>query len=100
MNPTAHVYSQLPGGPQYPAGGKDAALLPVPTEVADLGFGLAYVVWLQAQGIGHLMLNRLARPLHVERQAALQQVRRQMAQHQVCVRDRRFGQRHLRRHQA
>ncbi len=37
MNPTAHVYSQLPGGPQYPAGGKDAALLPVPTEVAELG---------------------------------------------------------------
>ena len=39
MNPTAHVYSQLPGGPQYPAGGKNAAPLPVPTNVQDLGAG-------------------------------------------------------------
>jgi hypothetical protein len=37
LDPSAHVYSQLPGGPQYPAGGKDAALLPVPTDVSDLG---------------------------------------------------------------
>jgi hypothetical protein len=39
FNPTAHVYSQLPGGPQYPSGGRKAGLLPVPDEVTDLGAG-------------------------------------------------------------
>jgi len=37
FNPTAHVYSLLPGGPQYPAAGESAPLLPVPTDVTDLG---------------------------------------------------------------
>lgn len=37
MNPTAHVYSQLPGGPQYPSAGPDAPQLPMPVEVIDLG---------------------------------------------------------------
>lgn len=37
FNPTAHVYSQLPGGPQYPASGRKAGLLPVPDELVDLG---------------------------------------------------------------
>ncbi|MBX3357707.1 MAG: hypothetical protein KF745_04690 [Phycisphaeraceae bacterium] len=37
MNPTAHFYSQLPGGPRYPEHGLNAGLLPVPVEVTDLG---------------------------------------------------------------
>jgi hypothetical protein len=37
FNPTAHVYSQMPGGPQYPSGGRKAGLLPVPDDVTDLG---------------------------------------------------------------
>lgn len=39
FNPTAHVYSMLPGGPQYPEGGELAPLLPVPSDVSDLGAG-------------------------------------------------------------
>lgn len=39
FNPTAHVYSQLPGGPTYPGSGRLAGLLPVPGEVVDLGAG-------------------------------------------------------------
>lgn len=38
-DPHVCVYSQLPGGPQYPTAGPDAAILPVPTEVVDLGSG-------------------------------------------------------------
>ncbi len=39
FGPTAHVYSQLPGGPQYPASGPRIGLLPVGGEVIDLGAG-------------------------------------------------------------
>lgn len=39
FNPTAHVYSQLPGGPKYPDSGRLAGLLPVPGDVVDLGAG-------------------------------------------------------------
>lgn len=39
FNPTAHVYSQLPGGPQYPSSGRKAGLLPVGGDVVDLGYG-------------------------------------------------------------
>jgi hypothetical protein len=38
-DPHICVYSQLPGGPQYPTAGPDAAILPVPAEVIDLGSG-------------------------------------------------------------
>jgi hypothetical protein len=41
MDPDSRVYNQLPSGPQYPTGGPEAALLPVPTDVADLGGGVA-----------------------------------------------------------
>lgn len=34
---TAHLYGQLPGGPQYPSSGADAPKLPVPTDMVDLG---------------------------------------------------------------
>lgn len=37
MNPTAHIYSMLPGGPRYPQQGRHVGLLPVPAEVTDLG---------------------------------------------------------------
>jgi hypothetical protein len=37
--PHVCVYSQLPGGPQYPTAGPDAAMLPVPADVIDLGAG-------------------------------------------------------------
>lgn len=37
MNPTAEVYSQLPGGPRFPSAPAEAAALPVPTELVDLG---------------------------------------------------------------
>ncbi|MFZ4573886.1 MAG: hypothetical protein ACOYN0_05775 [Phycisphaerales bacterium] len=41
VHPEASVYSQLPGGPQYPSHGPNYALsLPVPQEVHDLGIGL------------------------------------------------------------
>jgi hypothetical protein len=39
FNPTAKVYSKLPGGPQYPMEGRDIGLLPMPNEVVDLGAG-------------------------------------------------------------
>lgn len=39
FGPTAHVYSQLPGGPQYPGSGPRAGLLPVGSDVVDLGAG-------------------------------------------------------------
>lgn len=41
MNPTAHVFSQMPGGPQFPNDGGTASGLPVPQEVVDLGGGEA-----------------------------------------------------------
>ncbi len=34
---SAHLYGQLPGGPQYPSSGSDAPKLPVPTDMIDLG---------------------------------------------------------------
>ncbi|MBY0313353.1 MAG: hypothetical protein K2W85_14890 [Phycisphaerales bacterium] len=34
---SAHLYGQLPGGPQYPTSGPDAPKLPVPTDIIDLG---------------------------------------------------------------
>ncbi len=37
--PTAHVYSQLPGGPRYPQDGGGAGLLPMHGEVVSLGTG-------------------------------------------------------------
>jgi hypothetical protein len=37
LNPTAHVYSALPGGAQYNEGAGNAVTLPVPCEVVDLG---------------------------------------------------------------
>ncbi|MBX3358335.1 MAG: hypothetical protein KF745_07895 [Phycisphaeraceae bacterium] len=37
LNPSVHVYSQFPGGPQYPDPGSEAAILPVPTDIVDLG---------------------------------------------------------------
>jgi hypothetical protein len=36
-NPTAHVYSTLPGGAQYTEGNGNATALPVPCDVVDLG---------------------------------------------------------------
>lgn len=39
FNPTAQLYSQLPGGPIYPAVGARAGILPVPDDVTDLGAG-------------------------------------------------------------
>ncbi len=37
MNPFARVYSQMPGGPKYPTEGPAVGLLPMPTDVIDLG---------------------------------------------------------------
>lgn len=34
---SAHLYGQMPGGPQYPTSGSDAPKLPVPTDIVDLG---------------------------------------------------------------
>ncbi len=39
MSATASVYSDLPGGPRYPDAGAYASVLPVPTDVSDLGEG-------------------------------------------------------------
>jgi hypothetical protein len=39
MSTTASVYSDLPGGPRYPDSGAYASVLPVPTDVSDLGEG-------------------------------------------------------------
>jgi len=39
MNPAAKVYSNLPGGPRYPMEGRSVGLLPMPSEVIDLGAG-------------------------------------------------------------
>jgi hypothetical protein len=37
MRPTVHLYSDLPGGPQFQFDGKDRGVLPVAEEVVDLG---------------------------------------------------------------
>ena len=39
LNVKVRVYSQFPGGPRYPDKGSEAALLPVPCDVVDLGVG-------------------------------------------------------------
>lgn len=39
---TAAVYSDLPRGPRYPDDGPETGLLPMPTDVADLGEGSAF----------------------------------------------------------
>jgi hypothetical protein len=39
LNPSAHLYGQLPGGPRYPGPDGDAAELPAVAEVTDLGDG-------------------------------------------------------------
>lgn len=37
MDVSAQVYSQFPGGPQYPDAGSEHSTMPVPTDVLDLG---------------------------------------------------------------
>lgn len=37
MQPTVHLYSALPGGPVYPADGRDRGLLPLNEEILDMG---------------------------------------------------------------
>jgi hypothetical protein len=40
MNPVARVYSALPSGPKYPNEGREAGLLPLYSDVVDLGPGV------------------------------------------------------------
>jgi hypothetical protein len=44
FSPEILLYSQLPGGPTFPASGRDQGLLPVSEEVFDLGTGTAAVM--------------------------------------------------------
>ncbi len=39
FNPTAQIYSQLPGGPIFPAATTKSGILPVPDDATDLGTG-------------------------------------------------------------
>ncbi len=66
MNPSAHLYSALPGGPRYPGEGPNVGKIITPERIVDLGSppDLTTPEFPRYQDLAEFAANRAGHPLH------------------------------------